>query len=954
MFQPGASVSGVADGGSGGDDSVVITGRPDTVVSTPTGPQSGIIVENGTTTIVYAGMEPIDVSGANIVIGGGEDGNPSPIPQGDLFQVSPYTDPASPTVACQTPGNCIQVQNFDAPTGLIPAAELSYFVIAGTLSLTLNGGPGSDKTEFMGDYLVPGSTLTVNTESIKIDSGVTVDVGTGDVFFNAASADDGTEAAGIDTTLLGDGGSIELDGAVLNGHTISLVASSTNASTTVNGAGQNLTGAGDTLIVATTTPFLSTGKFMVPGVTGTCSFTGTSDRTKFTGVSGCTGTPADGAAVASLGILENGSGKGINHAALQLIYSATIDVHGASTISATGDVTLSSTVGVVATANSAGLDKGTWTSGTDYDKGDVVTDPADNKRYAAKNDVHPSTMSPSGDSTNWDDVDSKDSSVTAAQVAATAKSQLSDMSSIATPTGIVQITSAVTTNITSIADSSLAGSGAGISVAVLTTDSEAFVDSSAATPVDAASLTVSATTDNTAPTTGKASPRGARGNDESANSSHRANGNSKTSDGTADLAAALAVTVLVSTTKAYVEPGDALSTHTLHTTGAQLFHAGTKNAITAEADGSPADGTTSGAVGIAVGVTVAAVTTDAHLANNAVLHASSVTVEAEAPGTSTFTTHATSGAGDGSSTGVAGALAVGVLVASTTARVSGAAPVAADSGLTFAAHSDNASSATAEAKTTAGTATGVGASVALNVVDDTTSAGIGAGAALTGASSFSASSTSTSAVTTTAAGGAAGGTAVAPVVGISIVNVSTSSALGAGPALIVDGDVTLTATQTGTVTTTATGAASGSTAVGAAIALTVANHSVSAGNDRDLTSTGGAVGFHSTGTWTTATHATASASGGPSDGSGSPNVDSQSASQRGFADDQAAANGAGGSGGTSTPSASTSGGSVSVAAAIAIDIANAESAGWRTTSPLRTGARRPVAPASAPPSRSPS
>ena len=211
------------------------------------------------------------------------------MPQGDTFKVSPYTDATSATVACQTAGNCIQVQNFDGPTGLISAGELSYFVISSISSLTINGGAGTDHTEFTGNYLAPGTTLTVNTETIKIDSGVTVDVGGGNVNFNAASADDGTELLGVDTTLLGDGASIELDGATLNGNTLDLEASSGNAKTTVNGAGQDL--GGGTLTVATTTPFLSTGKFTVAGATGTCSFTGTSGRTQFTGITGCTGTP---------------------------------------------------------------------------------------------------------------------------------------------------------------------------------------------------------------------------------------------------------------------------------------------------------------------------------------------------------------------------------------------------------------------------------------------------------------------------------------------------------------------------------------------------------------------------------------------------------------------------------------------------------------------------------------
>ena len=312
VFGAGGGVSGLVDGGQGGYDAIVVAGHPNTVVSNPTDAHSGNLVVDGST-ITYTGLEDPDVSAANIVINGGEDSNPSPVPQGDKFVISPYTDPSSPTMACQTAGNCIQVQDFDGPTGTI-LSVLNYFVIAGTSSLTIHGGAGSDKTEFTGSYLVPNSNLTIDTESIKVDSGFTVDVGTGTVNFNAASADDGTELLGIDTTLLGDGGSIELDSATVNAGTVDFEASSVNAKTTVNGGSQTLTGSGDTLIVATTTPFLDKGKFTIAGITGTCSYSGTSDRTKFTGVSGCTGTPADGAAIASVGILENGSGTGINHA----------------------------------------------------------------------------------------------------------------------------------------------------------------------------------------------------------------------------------------------------------------------------------------------------------------------------------------------------------------------------------------------------------------------------------------------------------------------------------------------------------------------------------------------------------------------------------------------------------------------------------------------------------------
>ncbi|MGZ3438561.1 MAG: beta strand repeat-containing protein, partial [Polyangia bacterium] len=67
-------------------------------------------------------------------------------------------------------------------------------------------------------------------------------------------------------------------------------------STTVKGAGQDLSST-TTLNVASTFGFLQTnGTFTGAGITGTCSYTGTT-TTSFTGVTGCTGIPADGAAI---------------------------------------------------------------------------------------------------------------------------------------------------------------------------------------------------------------------------------------------------------------------------------------------------------------------------------------------------------------------------------------------------------------------------------------------------------------------------------------------------------------------------------------------------------------------------------------------------------------------------------------------------------------------------------
>ena len=683
----------------------------------------------------------------------------------------------------------------------------------------------------------------------------------------------------------------------LIGNTIDLLASAGNAATTVNGASEDLSTG--TLDVASTSAFADKGQFTVAGGSGPCSYTGTSGRNKFTGITGCTGTPANGAAVASVGIFENGNGKGITHAALQLIYTASVKIHGASAITAGGDVTASSTVDVTATANSAGQDAGSWSSATAYLEDQVVTDPADDKRYKAKNNVGPSATSPSADTTNWEDVDSKDTSVAAAQVYASGTSQLSGTSAILAATGAVKIKSNVKTNITTKGDSTLAGSGAGIAIVVLTTFSKAFIDSTAATPVTAQSLVVSADTDNTAPTTGIAAVRGAKGNDNSANGggttdkgawadatayavddqvtsngqtyvataahtsapetqpgvgadwasdwklgaeSSRADGKSKTSDGNQNLTAALAVAVLVAETTAYIAPTDASTPHAITTTGGtQTVHAGAKNSASATANagnvkfspdaptftdaadtggflnggtsyfyrvsatfssgeslaGSEAkydapSGTntnkitvnwtavsgatgykiyrgtatgeelllatvgavttytddtnatpagamptsdTSSGVGIAVGVTVAVVSTRAYLAGNAVLDATDVTVEALGPGSgdSAFSAHATSGAG-GSSVGVAGSIAVNIVVADTIADIEAPTPVVVNGNVSLIATSSLTNEAAAEAKQeSGGNTSGIGASVALNVVNDTTRAGLADGSVLTGA-----------------------------------------------------------------------------------------------------------------------------------------------------------------------------------------------------------------------------
>ena len=138
-------------------------------------------------------------------------------------------------------------------------------------------------------------------------------------------------------------------------------------------------------------------------------------------------------------------------------------------------------------------------------------------------------------------------------------------------------------------------------------------------------------------------------------------------------------------------------------------------------------------------------------------------------------------------TGVAGSIAVTVVVSDSVAQVTGDAtkPVVflAPGDLTLTAAADLDSQAVAKAKKQGGDSTGVGASVAVNVVNDTVTAGLADGAVLLSVKDLTISATSKDAMTTTAEGGASAGTsnpAVSAQVAIAISNVTTTAELGTG------------------------------------------------------------------------------------------------------------------------------------------------------------------------------
>jgi len=249
--------------------------------------------------------------------------------------------------------------------------------------------------------------------------------------------------------------------------------------------------------------------------------------------------------------------------------------------------------------------------------------------------------------------------------------------------------------------------------------------------------------------------------------------------------------------------------------------------------------------------------------------------------------------------------------------------------LTLMAQSTTDSKTVARAKVDgSGDATGVGASVAINVADNDTHAKLADGAVLSGVDALTHGEVKPwdgqqARASPAADRGQAG-------VAVSIATYDTRAAW-AGRHALVSGALAASAQHRGSVATMADGEAAGSSAaVGAAIGFTYANTDVVATTLRDIAAAGGAVSFTTSATGQNTTRAKASASGAEDTGS---DAQSQGDSKRGAGNQRAASSGTGASGsGTGkkasaeTPSeGSESGDSIAVAAAIAIDIVDSDS-----------------------------
>ena len=493
---------------------------------------------------------------------------------------------------------------------------------------------------------------------------------------------------------------------------------------------------------------------------------------------------------------------------------------------------------------------------------------------------------------------------------------------------------------TTIADGALGAAGATVAFSLFLGDTSVVISGGT---LDASTITVQATSDRTATTTAKATAGGsddgaASGDSESekrlANPDNDITTNDKasTDEGDITFAAAVAVGVLTGDTTASITGGS------VHASAGDLtLTASGKVTVTTTADGSSkTDGGDTG-VGAAVAISVATPNVISLLGGIANVGGANVNVNAFVPD-SKVEASATSGSGGASSLGVAGSLALNVAVIDAYARLDGNVQ-ANGANINLNAQSTTTVNATAKATVdSGGDATGVGASVAINIADNDTHAELVNGAILTGANNvndLSLSAESTHTMNTEAKGGTTGGTSITPVVAVSIATYNTKAVLGTGGTLTVAGAFSADAEHTGSVNTLADGEAAGSTAaVGVAIAFTYAKDTVVATTMRSLVA-GGAVTFTAASVGRNSSVAKASASGGEDEDDDTSGQDAQQKgdSKRSAGNSRAANSGSGASGsGTDKPAkAETSGGGtegegegISVAAAIAVNIVDSE------------------------------
>ena len=147
-FDGSGRLTGLVDGGLGGFDTMVINGQHQSMISTPTGPNSGTLDFNsGSDIIKYAGLEPITLSGTTTdAIVSGSTGDD---------QLVLEVDPSDSTkLRVRSTTGTLESVSFLKPTG----------------SLQVNGGAGNDSITIPAGQVInlPGADVTLTAEAITL------------------------------------------------------------------------------------------------------------------------------------------------------------------------------------------------------------------------------------------------------------------------------------------------------------------------------------------------------------------------------------------------------------------------------------------------------------------------------------------------------------------------------------------------------------------------------------------------------------------------------------------------------------------------------------------------------------------------------------------------------------------------------------------------------------------
>ncbi|MEO0465166.1 MAG: LEPR-XLL domain-containing protein, partial [Pseudomonadota bacterium] len=617
------------------------------------------------------------------------------------------------------------------------------------------------------------------------------------------------------------------------------------------------------------------------------------------------------------------------------IPEASVDLSGAA-ITATGavDIDATATATIAATASDLGgvLDASLLTL---LPKANILLDGTSLTAASVAADATVNVTAAFEDEADADDDDAQ------ADAAVSVVVLVSDADVTATDSqifsgGDVALNAATNLDITSTADGGAEGSALGATLAVTEVSADTTVDINGTTSITGnggdgvdsitAAATLTADVETVATSTAGGAQESAGGTNQSEarledpNQDNDTSDQAQTSDGAVSFAGAVVVSDYRPQTQAIINTSGMLETD-----GALMLTAMSTDSVTAQANGS---NTGSGSTGVGVAVVIGVVDTvnrASIMDQGSLTAANGITVRAEMDADATFAVEAVSGAGGGAQTGVAGSLAIHVVMNDVSALVENGSGTGlelngSDLSVTALAATAVRTHAIPDEDGATGESLGIGASVALSILDQNTSAGIADTAVVTGGGAISLAATGTHAADTLAKGAAAGGgTTAAAVVAITTNFNDTSVFVGTGDALSA-ASFDAVATHSGNTSSRAVGdAEGGNTAVGLSFALTLSEETTTATLMRDMTATAGAVSLAANGTMRTRGFAAASAAGASDEGDAG-DVDQGNQAQQDFATGQASDRTGESASETQSPDASTGDGSLAVAAAIAINI----------------------------------